>query len=515
MKPSFSVRKFFSGLFSSLPRLFFLLFFLIISHVATAGQKFFDFNAACQKAYHEIISLRLESGESIIEIERKNNPDNLIPYVLDNYIDFFVLYFTEDPLEFSKRKSNEEARIRKMNEGQDDSPFYLFSKAIIHFQWAAVDIKFGHNWDAGWRFRRSFLQIKENQDRFPDFFPNALLGGPMQVTAGTIPEGYRWLSNMLGISGTIGGGMNELKTFIDRRDTLSQIFHEEAVFYWLYLTFYIQNQKEKVFEYIDQHNLDTRNNHLYAYLAANLAINGQKSAYAEKIIKQINHGHGYLSMPVWDMEMGTARMNHLEQDANLYFEKYLTSFRGNFYLKEIMQKLSWYYFLNQNQSKANEYRKLAIEKGSTDTEADKQALNEAKSGIWPDPVLLKARLLEDGGYFQEALKMIESKDPASFNTPSYSLEYAYRLGRIYDDLGKEDEALSSYSAAILKGSQSRAYYAARAALQAGYIYEKRKDYPNARIYFQKCLSMKDHEYKNSLDQKAKAGLMRCKQMNNF
>ena len=498
------------------PSVFFLryILFLVLGlnpQSLFAGQKIFDFNTACQQAYHEIISLRIDHGQSIIEAEKKNHPDNLIPFLLDNYIDFFVLYFTEDPDEFRKRKPNEDIRIRKMNEGPDSGPFFLFSKAIIHFQWAAVNIKFGHNWDAGWEFRRSFLQAKEIHHRFPGFYPAAMLSGTMQVAAGTIPEGYRWLSSMLGINGTIEGGMQELKSFIDRSDSLSSTFREEAIFYWLYLTFYIQNQKEQVFEYISQNNLDIRNNHLFAYLAANLAINAQKSEYAEAIMQQINHDHGYLAIPAWNLEMGTARMNHLEKDANLYFEKFLASFKGNFYLKEVMQKLSWYYFLNQNQAKADEYRNLAIEKGSTDTEADKQALNEAKSGVWPDPVLLKARLLEDGGYFREALSMIQSKDPALFRFPPYHLEYAYRLGRIYDDLGRPEEAISSYAEAISAGSQSKAYYAARAALQTGYIYEKRKDYSKASSYFQKCLSMKDHEYKNSLDQKAKAGLLRCKQ----
>jgi tetratricopeptide (TPR) repeat protein len=483
----------------------------LLSQSLFAGQKVFDFNSNCQQAYHEIISLKLEHGELILEEEKKKDPNNLVPYFLENYLDFFILYFTEDPTEFRRRKSNEDIRIRKMNEGPDSSPYYLFSKAIIHFQWAAVNIKFGHNWDAGWEFRRSFLQIKENRHRFPDFYPNALLEGTMQVTAGTIPDGYRWLSNLLGISGTIDEGMVELKTFIDRQDSLSSVFHEEAIFYWLYLTFYIQNQKDKVFDYISKYNLDIRNNHLFAYLAANLAINAQKSAYAESIIRQINHEHGYLSIPAWDLEMGTARMNHLEKDANLYFERFVSSFKGNFYLKEVFQKLSWYYFLNQDLAKANAYRKMVIQQGTTDTEADKQAMNEAKSGRWPDPFLLRARLLEDGGYFQEALKMILTKDAASFSTAPYNLEYAYRLGRIYDDLGNEEEAISSYSVAISTGSQSRAYYAARAALQTGYIYERRKDYTSARNYFQKCLSMKDHEYKNSLDQKAKAGLMRCRQ----
>jgi hypothetical protein len=60
------------------------------------------------------------------------------------------------------------------------------------------------------------------------------------------------------------------------------------------------------------------------------------------------------------------------------------------------------------------------------------------------------------------------------------------------------------------GQQLREYYAARAALQIGYIYEQRGDKMRAISFFEKCLSLKDHDYKNSLDQRAKAGLARCK-----
>ncbi|MEJ0081409.1 MAG: tetratricopeptide repeat protein [Puia sp.] len=55
----------------------------------------------------------------------------------------------------------------------------------------------------------------------------------------------------------------------------------------------------------------------------------------------------------------------------------------------------------------------------------------------------------------------------------------------------------------------REYYGARAALQIGYIYESQGDKKTALIYFRKVLDMKSHDYKNALDQKAKAGIERC------
>ena len=55
----------------------------------------FRFQFRLPKAYDEIIKLKLSTGQRILEIETKKNirSGNLIPYFLDNYIDFFTLYF--------------------------------------------------------------------------------------------------------------------------------------------------------------------------------------------------------------------------------------------------------------------------------------------------------------------------------------------------------------------------------------------------------------------------------------
>ncbi len=227
-----------------------ILFLSALLPFSLSAQKTFDFNPGCQLAYQQVIQLRLKAGQEQIDQEKKANPDNLIPYFLENYIDFFILFFNEDPAEYKTRKDRLEKRLALMSQGPEDSPFYLFTKSIIHFQWAAVKIKFGYSWDAGWEFRRSFLQCRENAQAFPSFTANAMLHGAMQVVAGTIPDGYRWLGNLLNIKGTIKDGMKELEQFTVQSDPLARIFHDEAIFYWLYLKYYIENRKEEAFAYI-------------------------------------------------------------------------------------------------------------------------------------------------------------------------------------------------------------------------------------------------------------------------
>lgn len=473
------------------------------------GQKVFDFNTSCRNAYKEIIQLRLDSGQRILNQEKLHHPDNLVPYFLENYIDFFTLFFNEDPEEYKKRIGNRDKRLALLGKGPDTSPFFLYAKSVIHFQWASVRIKFGHNWDAGWEFRRSFLQVKENLESFPSFSPNLLYSGAMQVAAGTIPDGYKWLSGLLGIKGSIKNGMTRLEKFFSATDEWSSLFRDEAIFYYCYLKFYIQNDKEGVFNFIQSQNLDVVNNHLFTYLSANLSLNNQMAESAKQIITGRNTSAEYFATPVWDMELGYAKLFHLEPDAAFYLERFASTFKGKFYVKDVLQKLSWYYYLQGDKDKALQYRQKILQRGSTDTEADKQAQKEAGTNTWPNSLLLRARLLNDGGYHREALRLLHGKNANDFVLVEEKLEFNYRAGRLYDDLRTDDQAIIFYKDAIAIGEKRKEHFAARAALQIGFIYEKKGDKAAAAEWFRRCISMKDHDFKNSLDQRAKAGLARC------
>ncbi|MBY0425173.1 MAG: hypothetical protein K2Q22_06020, partial [Cytophagales bacterium] len=54
------------------------------------------------------------------------------------------------------------------------------------------------------------------------------------------------------------------------------------------------------------------------------------------------------------------------------------------------------------------------------------------------------------------------------------------------------------------------YFAPSACLYLGYIYMDKKDTQKAKLYFENVLFYKNHDYKNSLDNKAKAALDKLK-----
>jgi hypothetical protein len=497
-------------LFSKAMKQVFVFLFLVMCMSAKAD-KVYDFNSTCQQAYKEIIQLKINNGLALIDKAKKQNADNLIPYLLESYADFFVLFLNEDQAEYKIRKPKFDERITLLKQGPESSPLHRYCLAMLYVHKAAVEIKFGEMWNASWNFKRAYQYIKDNKKSFATFAPNDFLYGSLEAVVGTIPKGYKWITNLLGMKGSVTSGMKTVEGFINSSDPWARLLNNEGAFIYCYLRFYLENEKEETLKFIQTKKLDLVNNHLLAYMAANLALNNKQTELAKLIVQNRNKSNDYLQTGVWDFEMGFIKLYHLEtNEAITYFEKYLNEFKGKFYVKDIYQKLSWAYYLNGNMEAAKAARNNILTKGATDADADKQALKDAKKNMWPEPILLRARLLNDGGYNTEALQLLAGKKKESFNKEEEKLEYIYRLARINDDLNKDDEALKYYNEAIGIGEFRTEYFAARAALQAGMIYEKKGDKTNAVNYYNKCLNMENHDYKNSLDQKAKSGIARCK-----
>lgn len=487
---------------------FSIILMLTISFAASGRQKVYDFNGRCQQAYAAIMQLRLDAGRAFLEAEKKENPDNLIPYFLDNYADFFTLFFNEDPAEYAQKRKLRNERLNRMAEGPENSPYYLYTQAAIKFQWALVKVKHNEKWDAVWEVRKAYVTLKDNQRQFPQFLPNNMLLGTMQTVFGTIPDGFKWITNILGLKGSIKDGMQNMQTVIDSNAPDARLFREEAYYYYCYLKLFIQNKPEELWQFLQRRQLDTKNNYLFALMVANLSLNNQKASLGIKVLEEKNDSVQYANMQYYNYVFGLLKLSRLDDDAHVYLERFINEFKGKFYVKEALQRLSWYYYLENNMALANKYRNMILTHGNTETDADKQALKEAKGGRWPNPLLLRVRLQSDGGFFSDALHLLLTKKAADFEHMEEKLEYAYRLGRIYDEMGQDDKAIAMYEVTVKVGANRPEYYAARAALQMGYIYEKRNNKAKATECYQTTLGMKGHDYKNSLDQRAKAGLQR-------
>ncbi|MHB1922696.1 MAG: tetratricopeptide repeat protein [Chitinophagaceae bacterium] len=484
------------------------VFFLAMGSVK-GQRKNFDFNPRCEEAYQKIMELRIQEGKNLLAEEKQTNPENLVPYFLDNYIDFFSLFFDEGAKSFAAQLPLMQDRIALLKKGNRRSPYYLFSLAEINFQWSIIRIKFDDRWNAVWQFRKAYLELKENKVKFPNFSPNNMLLGSLETLIGTIPDEYKWFSNILGMDGNISTGMQLLDSYVRDQGPDGNLFKDEAYFYFAYLKSYVQNEPGEVFQLIREQHLDLKGNHLFGFMAINLALNQQKGDFGYQVMKSWEKGPQFMHLPSMDFERGMIYLDRLETDSSIfYLQRFIQNFKGKFYIKDALIELSWAYLLEGKMDRAQYYRNLIKTRGNAFTDADKSAQREALKGIWPDPVILKARLLSDGGYLSRALEVLTSKKVNDFPRFDQKLEYAYRLARIYDQLGDEARAVPLYEITIREGSNRPEYFAARSAWQLGLIDEKKGNKAAAIAHFQNCLQMNEREYKSSLDQKAKAGIRR-------
>lgn len=487
---------------------FTLLLLLLTLKAHAAGKYYYDFNNRCRQAYQAMISLQLEEGRSLLNAERAEHPDNLIPVLIANYDDCLTLLFNGDAKEYTARKGNLARRVELLEKGDPASPWYKYSLGALYFQWAAVRIRFNEYWSAGTEFRKSFIQLKDNRKRFPGFRNNQVLLGTEEAIVGTIPDSYKWITSMLGMKGDVRKGTAQIVDFLNRRDASASLMREEAIFFFCYLKFSLLSDHKSVWKYLDESTLDFRNNHLFVFMKANFALNDNKASVAEQVLRGRSQGNDYLDAPIFHYQMGIALMQKMDDDCLGYFQKFLNRYRGKLFVKDTYQKMSLFCLANGNQQQCMVYKNKIAGAGSAQIDADKQAQRYATNATLPHPALLKARLLCDGGYFSRALEPLKGSRASDFPAIADQLEFNYRYARIYTLMGQAERAIPFYEATIRMGSSRPEHFAARSALEMGQIYEQQGSKDKAIDCYRKCIAMKNHDYKSSLDQKAKAGIDR-------
>jgi tetratricopeptide (TPR) repeat protein len=485
-------------------------YFLFSFGFAFGNPHKFDFNENCENAYKQYISFKFGEGERLLNIEKKRNPTNVIPFYIENIEDVVSIFVTEEKPLFEKLKSNKEKRMKLLESSDQNSPYYLLTQAETHLQWAMARVKFEEYTTAALELNRAYRLLKENKKKFPKFQLNNKSLGLLHVLIGTIPDSYKWVSNILGIKGTINQGVSELKSFynLTYSDSSYFIYQTEATVYLgMVLINYTtkSDEAEKIFERIKK----IKNpNPMLTYIFGSIGLKTGRTDEVIDFYTKHRFGKEYLQFYYLDLQLGQAKLNGQDDDAIYYLERFRTNFKGINYVKSCNQYISWYYFLKNDKENFQKYFKFIDGPGGIFVDEDKQAFKNYRNKEIPDKELLRARLLFDGGYYKKSFGVLLEIDAKELHQLQYKLEYLYRLARVYQKLGNEQLSLTNYERTLEAGEKQPYYYAESSAVQLGMYWETKEDFEKAKYYYKRAISVSKHEFKNSLDQKAKAGLSR-------
>lgn len=469
----------------------------------------FDFNGNCLNAYRSIFELKLGNAKAYISTEKKQHPKNSIIPLLENYVDYFTIITSESKADFDRLKGNKSVRLDQISGDDKTSPYYLYAQAEINLQWALIHGRFGEYFNAAMSIKRANSMLQDNARKFPNFHLNLKGLGLINVVLGNMPDGaLKTALSTFGIKGNMQSGLDMFEKLAQNLPKSSyEPFYAEVIFYYAYVLTDVAHSSSAYSKTMKYTERIPDTSLLKSYLQSYVCIKNAHNDEAIIILSKRPESNLYQPFPYLDYLEGMAHLNKLDFSSIGYFNRFLQANKGVNYIKDANLRLGWIALLKGDKNGYSGYITKVNNNGYTFNERDKQAKNEASTAV-PSIDLLKARLLYDGGYLSKALQYLSDKNTSDFTSEKDKTEFNYRLGRIYDDLGKEDQALTAYQATINQGKTLKYYFAANAALQMGKVYEKRKNTAKAKEAFNIAISMKNHEYESSIESQAKAGLKR-------
>lgn len=497
-----------------LAKLSILLLATVLAHSTLSCQDYiFEYTEQGRQIYQDIIDLKLESATASLEERLKSEPHNLSYLHLYSYKDFFQLFISEDADYFEQAQKRKEKFLDQLESQLSDSnPYKRFALAEIQLHSAINRSKFEQLFKSAKEILSSYNLLKENQHAFPDFILNKKSLSVIHSLAETVSiPGI--LKKLFGINGSLQQGLSEIEEVVAYSQSQpSFIFKEEVDAIYLYILMYQANDKAAALAYLTKARLEPETSLLSAFLVSKIYQRCGMNEEALSTLEGKPTGEEYAAFPYMDLQVGLGKLRKLDPTAAPHIQHYLDNFDGRHYIKEAYQKLAWSKLVFEEDILGYKYYMSQVKKHGNDlVDGDQQAKREEASHDMPDPDLLRARLLSDGGYHEKAYALLVQKAFRYTEGSKYGIEFSYRMGRITQALKNYPEALGYYQATIEKGADKPMYFACSAALNTGLIYESIHNNAKAIANYKDCLEINPKEYKKSLHQKARSGLQRLEE----
>lgn len=463
---------------------------------------------AIRLAYHDVLRLKLDTAHSQLNALSPSPADLPLYLYTENLAEILELLLTEDRELYAMMKDHERQRLKQLEALPTNNPYREFCIAEIKLQWAFVKLKFGDTMSAAWSLTQAYRTIQRNDQLFPDFMPNKKTLGLLNSVFGAVPQQYQWLLGLLRIKGSIVEGRAQLTSLAHSR----ALFALEAQIILHLIDIYLLEGKDETQQAFKQLAMASPDNKLIQYLHGMILIKINEAEAALSALESVDAlSEGYLYMATADYLKGEIYLQKGDYDqAVKHFSAFLSSYKGDNFVKDSYYKIFLSKWLQGNEEQASRFFELAKNNGATSSEADKYAARQVAANVWPEKTILKIRLATDGGYYDQAEDLVNAHKASDFHTLQDQVEFVYRKARLAHKQGKPHEAVQLYKETIKKSANNPWYFAPNAALQLGYYYKQNGNPDMAKKYFEKAMSYEGHEYKNSIDHKAKIALQQIR-----
>ncbi|MBL7871427.1 MAG: tetratricopeptide repeat protein [Cyclobacteriaceae bacterium] len=452
-----------------------------------------------QKAYYLVTNLQ---SERATEALKKINTNELHKLYVQTLNETITILITEDHKGFLEIDERFKTRIKYL-EGLPVSGEILFLLAELNLQRGFCYLNLGQELNAVMSIRKAYQLTADCLKKYPEFVPIKKTNGVLQVMVGSVPDKYKWFISLLGMKGSVSVGQKQLTELRNSKSSLSQ----EATILYFTIKGFINQEFETAAVGINTCLLEQPDNRLLLFIGVNMLIKDARSEEALALIHRIDIQNQGLPMHYIDYLRGEVLLQRGDYAKSIEaFQRFIKNYPSVSFKKDSYFKIGLgYWLLNDSKQAKSNFDKAKIT-GSDKAEPDKYAAKQLEESTYPNKKLLKARFSTDGGYYKEAASILHTITPHDLTNAKDQTEYYYRKARLAHRTGEISAAKIFYQQSIDMTKNNPWYFGANSALQLGYIAKDQKDYTKAKKYFELALSFPKHEYKNSIDTKARTEL---------
>lgn len=480
-----------------------LVFFFVSGHV----------NVLAGNAFSESVEIRnhifnLQFDKAHLKISENHSKNGFEKDYLKSYSYFFQAFFFQSEAARNKFMEQSGGSLDVFTTRLKTNPYAAEAYSELQFMRAIIAYQQGNYFTSGLSAVKAMIQAENNMELFKDQPATYKMTALYYFFFGSLPDDFKWMARCIGYEGSIKKGFE----FIEKhyQHSLSAGDTVEALILKTLALYNFSDNPENAINFLAHHPSFHPGNTTLALLYSSLLVRNGYSSQAEKLILQHTTKNTRARVCQFEYLLGLARLYQLKPESENNFLLFLQLAGDESAKAMACQKLYWFYCLKNDGAKRKEYREKAIEFGSNSFEKDNDLQQLSRYETYNERLLLKARLLFDGGNYSLAemeLNKIKNKEALPKET---ILEYHYRMSRIYHKTGRSLQAIAGYQKVLALGKGERYYYAPYSAIQIASIAESAGDNKKAVSYYKTALEINTGEYKNSISRTAKTALNRLK-----
>ncbi|MBI1315595.1 hypothetical protein GC167_01875 [bacterium] len=449
------------------------------------------------KAQQYLLELRIPEAEALLRAE--DSTHNALPTLLKARALFFKHYVESEHSTLGADAQRFERLLESLNvDHAAGQPERLAAIAELHLMRAFIQLRSGDQWGAAKDGFRAYQRISTLRERYPQHPLGRFAQGLISATAGSLPKDYAWITRLVGIEGHVGEGMTQMKSALDHPGLRSDpVFGTELAYMYLLIRYHLlDDAKGSLADY----GCDPSSSSFLLYLEAQLLMASGQNDRAIDLLTLRPRGPDRVAYPLMDLITGKALLNKLDPRASSWFVRYLNASKSVDRPYAALRYLWWEAQLNGHGERAALYADN-MRKMLPKSEADRQAEVDFKAGF--NPVLVRSRLLFDGGYYRDALYELSNQSPdRCCATEREKQEYRYRYGHILFKLGRWDEAEVLLRAASL--CDEATYHCAASHLYFAEVLAHNGKRDEALKHYRMAQDLKGYPFAEGVQRSAKA-----------